>query len=291
MTRNIVPDNWEKLSKSYFQDGHLFPIEVLTSDKTNYYLQALRNLTQDQDKRSQGVLRRENHPAFGDRSRTPSSLKSHLVLPWLDELIRLPAILDPVNAILGPNIFCWSTSFFIKEPSDPHFVSWHQDATYWNLSSDEVVTAWIALTDSSTENGCMKFWSGSHCFQQLSHEDKFHPNNLLGRGQEVQVNIEPEDTVDVVLRAGEMSLHHVLMIHGSDPNRSKRPRIGVAIRYIPTRNRQISLNGTAMLVRGIDNYNNFKHEQAPSGYMLENDLDYMEKINVQNDLILYSNIK
>ena len=137
----------------------------------------------------------------------------------------------------------------------------------------------------------MKFWSGSHHFQQLSHEDKFHPHNLLGRGQEVQVNIEPEDTVDVVLRAGEMSLHHVLMIHGSDPNRSKRPRIGVAIRYIPTRNRQISLNGTAMLVRGIDNYNNFKHEQAPSGYMLENDLDYMEKINVQNDLILYSNIK
>ena len=81
------------------------------------------------------------------------------------------------------------------------------------------------------------------------------------------------------------------MIHGSDPNRSKRPRIGVAIRYIPTRNRQISQKGTAMLVRGIDNYKNFEHEQAPSGHMLEQDLNYMEKINVQNDLILYDKIE
>src|ERR1700688_4596418 len=66
--------------------------------------------------------------------------------PIIDEMVRHPKILDAMEDLLGPDILCWNTSFFIKEARDPGFVSWHQDATYWGLSSSDVATAWIAMS-------------------------------------------------------------------------------------------------------------------------------------------------
>ena len=75
--------------------------------------------------------------------------KSHLLFTWLNDLVRHPRILDAVEDVIGPNILCWGSSFFIKEPRNPGFVSWHQDSTYWGLDPADVVTAWVALTDST----------------------------------------------------------------------------------------------------------------------------------------------
>ena len=96
---------------------------------------------------------------------------------------------DNVEDLLGPNILCWNTSFFIKEPHDPGFVSWHQDATYWGLSSSDVVTAWIAMSPANKVSGCMKFIPGTHK-EQVKHADTFDQNNLLTRGQEIAVDVD-----------------------------------------------------------------------------------------------------
>src|SRR5689334_22865021 len=114
--------------------------------------------------------------------------KPHLLFPWANELIRHPAILDAVEDLLGPNLLAWSSSFFIKNAHDPSYVSWHQDSTYWGLSHPDVVTAWVALSDSVVENGCMRVIPGTHLKNQLPHQDTFAENNLLTRGQEVQVD-------------------------------------------------------------------------------------------------------
>jgi ectoine hydroxylase-related dioxygenase (phytanoyl-CoA dioxygenase family) len=189
--------------------------------------------------------------------------KCHLLLPSLSALVRHSAVLDAVESILGPNILCWASGFVPKKPGDGSYVSWHQDSTYWSLSSSEVLTAWVALTPSSPESGCMQVVPGTHTKDQLPHRETFAKGNLLSRGQEIAVTVDPGQAVNVCLRPGEMSLHHVRIFHGSSTNRSTHPRIGFAIRYIPTHVQQTNGRTTAMLVRGVDRYNHFEPEAVP----------------------------
>jgi phytanoyl-CoA dioxygenase PhyH len=196
----------------------------------------------------------------------PYRHKTHLLFAWLDALIRHPVLLDAAEAVLGSSdILVWGTSFFIKEARDPAFVSWHQDSTYWGLSHPDVVTAWVALSASTIESGAMRVIPGTHTRDQLPHRDTFDKENLLSRGQEVLVEVDEREAVDLPLRPGQASLHHVRLVHGSEPNRSDDRRIGVAIRYIPTYVRQTSGNSdSAMLVRGTDRFGNFELEQPPA---------------------------
>jgi non-heme Fe2+,alpha-ketoglutarate-dependent halogenase len=231
----------------YHRDGFYFPISVLTAAEAF----ALR-------RRVEAV-----EAAHGGRLAGELRQKPHLLLTGLADLVRHPRILDAVEDVLGPNLLVWSTSFFTKEAHDPAFVSWHQDATYWGLSEPDVLTAWVAFTDATVENGAMRMVPGSHG-EQLAHRDTFAPHNLLSRGQEIAVEVDDARGVDVVLRAGEMSLHHVRMVHGSPANRSDDRRIGFAIRYIPTYVRQVAGGEDgAMLVRGVDDYHHFVPERAP----------------------------
>lgn len=198
----------------------------------------------------------------------PLRHKTHLLFTWLDELIRHPRILDAVEDVIGPNILCWGSSFFIKEPRNPGFVSWHQDSTYWGLDPADVITAWVAFSDSNAANGAMRVMPGTHKLDQVTHRDTFNADNLLSRGQEIEVEVDERQARMLELRAGEMSLHHVRLIHGSDPNPSDTRRIGFAIRYIPTHVRQVAgTHDSATLVRGVDTEQNFAPEQAPKADM------------------------
>jgi hypothetical protein len=190
--------------------------------------------------------------------------KSHLLFTWLDGLIRHPAILDAVESVIGPDILCWSSTFFIKEARDPGFVSWHQDSTYWGLDPADIVTAWVALSESTTENGAMRVIPDTQTLEQVAHRDTFAADNLLTRGQEIAVEVDESKAVMLELQPGEMSLHHVRLIHGSDPNPSGKRRIGFAIRYLPTHVRQIvGTQDSATLVRGVDRFGNFAAEVPP----------------------------
>jgi ectoine hydroxylase-related dioxygenase (phytanoyl-CoA dioxygenase family) len=196
--------------------------------------------------------------------------KSHLLFTWLDELIRHPAILDGVEDIIGPNILVWGSSFFTKEGHDPGYVSWHQDSTYWGLDPADIVTAWVALSESTAENGAMRVIPGSHKLDQIEHHDTFAESNLLSRGQEIAVDVDETRARMLELRPGEMSLHHVRLIHGSDPNPSGKRRIGFAIRYLPTYVRQVvGTHDSATLVRGVDEFRNFEPEQRPESDLSE----------------------
>lgn len=232
---------------SYHRDGFHFPVRVLSGAGARSY----RDRLEAQERALGGPLAGEMRH------------KTHLLFTWANELARHPAILDAVEDVIGPDILCWSTTFFTKEAQSPAFVSWHQDATYWGLSTADVITAWVAFADAPVESGAMKFWPGSHLKKQIEHRDTFDENNLLTRGQEIAVDVPAGAGVDVPLRAGEMSLHHVLLVHGSGPNTTDDRRIGFAIRYIPPHVRQLKVRDSAMLVRGSDRYGHFDHEPAP----------------------------
>ncbi|MGE0799810.1 MAG: phytanoyl-CoA dioxygenase family protein [Lautropia sp.] len=183
----------------------------------------------------------------------------HYKIGWLHELVMHPKILDAVEDLIGPDIFCLGARFFPKPAGSGAYVSWHQDGEYLNLQSPDLVTAWIALTDSTAASGCVRVIPGTHR-SRMRHEERGGPDNLLSRGQEVVADFDRSGAVDVALAPGQMSLHHPLLIHGSEPNTSKAPRIGFGIQYIPTRARpRQPLSAPVLLVRGTDEFHNFVH--------------------------------
>ena len=231
----------------YERDGIFFPIRVMPAADARRYRGAL----EDYEART------------GEPINSNMRHNVHLLFTWAAELIRHPKILDAVEDVLGPDILCWTTNFFIKEARDPGYVSWHQDATYWGLEPHDVCTAWFAMSDAPVESGAMKFLPGSHKQEQIAHVDTFHEHNLLTRGQEIAVEVDERQALDVPLAAGEISLHHILAVHGSKPNTTDDRRIGLAIRYIPTHVRQVKLRDSATLVRGEDRHGHFDLMPAP----------------------------
>ncbi len=233
--------------ETYRRDGFYSPVRVMSAADARHYRNALEAHEAQAGQPLQGNMRH----------------KTHLLFTWADELVHHPRILDAVEDAIGPDILCWTTNFFIKEARSPGVVSWHQDSTYWGLDPDDVITAWVAFTDVTPENGYMQVIPGSHKIDQLPHVDTFHRDNLLSRGQEIAVEVDKSKAVGLDLRAAEMSLHHIKLVHGSDANHTDDRRIGLAIRYIPTYVKQTKVRDAAMLVRGTDRFHHFDYEERP----------------------------
>ena len=175
----------------------------------------------------------------------------HLSFAFLDALAHNTIIVDAMEDLIGPNISLWASVMFIKEPSSKHYVSWHQDATYMGLDTLDFPTPWIALSPSNKETGCMTMISGSHKTKIQEHEDTFAENNILTRGQAIQ-NVDESKAVDLILRPGEMSIHHGAIIHGSQPNNSNQRRIGFSLQsYMPNNVKQVIGRNIWTHVRGL----------------------------------------
>ena len=230
-------------------DGYVSPIPMLSVAEANDLRQKLEVVEAAQN----GAL----YP--GQRS------KSFLLFKWLNDLVRDPRILDPVAQLIGPDILLWNTIFWIKDAGAKNFVSWHQDTKYWGLSSDKVVTAWLALSQASVEAGCMKVMPGTHRGEVLSHEDRYHADNMLTRGQEISIDLDEAKAVFMPLAVGEMSIHNYRLAHASGPNCSADRRIGISIHFMPPDTQQIVGNwDCAMLVRGSDQYGHFETAPVPA---------------------------
>jgi hypothetical protein len=244
----------EQQIERYRQEGILTPIPVLAPDETARYRAAYEDLEE----------------RLGGSPKATQLSLMHLYFPWAYELVTHPTVLDVVEDLLGPDILVWSSSVFPKRPRDPGYISFHQDGTYWGLDSTQVTTAWIALTPSTAENGCMRVAPGTHLEPIRPHLDTHAANNMLTRGQEVQAEIDEQNVLDVVLQPGEMSLHHVNIIHGSNANASDTKRIGFAIRYMTPQVRQTGDPNPVVLARGRDDYHyNDLLESAPAPASLD----------------------
>lgn len=255
----------------YHEEGFLAPIRVMSKEEAAELRQCLEHFERETGGPLKGAYRH----------------KSHLLFTWLAELVRHSRILDAVEDLYGPDLLCWSSNFFIKERENPAFVSWHQDATYWGLDKPDVVSAWVAFTPAHHGNGAMRFIPGSHRLDQIPHRDTYAKHNLLTRGQEIAVTVDETQAVTVELEPGEMSLHHVRLVHGSPPNPSDDRRIGYAIRYVPTYIRQIAGDDSATLVRGTDRHGNFSLEPAPTRDLDPEMLALHQTITERNAQILY----
>ena len=257
---------------SYWEEGYLFPIRVFSEEKA----EAARRSFEDMEKDwlDAGLPQPLN---------TYKRVNAQVVMPFVVDIARDPAILDVVEGILGPDILIYAAEFFVKEPQTKAIVTMHQDLTYWGLGAiDGMVTAWLALSPATPESGCMDFVRGSHKNPILPHQDTFDENNLLSRGQEVAVDVADEDKTRIELMPGEMSLHHGLTIHGSGPNRSNDRRIGCVIRYIrPDMEQQVGAKDYVLAARGEDRFGHFTHAEAPTSAFSPESLELHEQIRLE----------
>jgi hypothetical protein len=236
--------------------GHLFPIRVLSADQAADCRRRFAAFEAE-------MIRRHGY-STADLHHKAYRFKPHLLLAWLDALVRRPTLLDVVEDLIGPDILIWSSAFFVKDVDDPGYLAWHQDSATYGLEGADLVTAWVALTDSSAENAAMRVIPGTHRLGALPHRETFAEHNRASRGETVEWSVDERQAVTVTLAAGEMSLHHLFTIHGSPPNPGPRRRIGYAIRYMPPAMRPVAARGSALLVRGEDRYRHFEPEPPPA---------------------------
>ena len=257
--------------KQYEDNGFVSPINIFSKEKAK----EIRNEIELIEKKMPDEL---------DKS---GRYNAHLISPLLDDVTHNPKILDAVQSLIGEDILVCGTTLFIKNPNEKGFVSYHQDAKYIGLEPHNWVTAWVAITDSNEKNGCMRMWSGSHKDNLKEHDQKFNEGNLLTRGQTVK-NVPKDKTTPLVLKAGQMSLHHPTVVHGSDLNRSNDRRIGFVIQsYISTNVKQILGKNSVQLARGVDKFNFHDKIARPSLLMGKDDLEIKKKENDNLQEIFY----
>jgi len=236
----------------YRQEGYLSPLSALTA--------------------CEAAQLREQIDAFGRRHGLYEAHilrnKAHLKMPSLLPVIHDPRIVSVAAALLGPDVLCWGSSVFIKEPGTPDLVAWHQDSYYWDMAPDDVCTIWLALIDSTMENGALRVIPGSHREPPLPHATSPEGSgNMLFTYEEIAVPVDDARVVTCLLRAGEVSVHHMATVHGSEPNRSEGRRMGYSITYVAPHVRHSGKRNSALLVHGVDRYRHFAADPVPNKEM------------------------
>ena len=259
----------------YHEQGFVSPVDVFSEDEAAEYLQKLE----------------EAEATYPEHLNAENRNNAHLVLKCLDELAHHPIILDAIEDLLGPDFSLWGSVLFIKEPQTKHFVSWHQDSTYDGIEPKNYATPWIALTPSNLESGCMTMVPETHKDGIRDHDDTFSEDNILTRGQNIP-DLDLSNSVDLILRPGQMSIHHAQVIHASQPNRSRHRRVGYALQgyAVSTANQTIGENYW-MPIRGQCNHPNMIELQRPKNDMDQAAIEQRRLVNENFSNILYHGAK
>ena len=143
-------------------------------------------------------------------------------------------ILSYVEQLIGPDFALWNSSFFAKPAIDGHATPWHQDGQYWPIRPLATCTVWLAVDDSTPENGCLKFIKGSHIDQKLKSHNENNSKNLTLNQELANEEFDETEAVNLVLDRGQISLHDVYLVHGSEANNSPKARRAITMRFMPT---------------------------------------------------------
>ena len=235
---------------NFNKNGYVAPLDVYSPTE----IQDIRNYFDD-------LLQRV--VAAGGNSYSISS--AHLRYGPVYDILTNPKIVDYVSDLLGQNVIAWGSHFFCKMPHDGKAVAWHQDASYWPLSPSKAVTVWLAIDDADIENACMKFIAGSHHSGHLT----YRPSSPADHNVLNQTIDNPEQYGEIVvdeLKAGQVSIHSDLLLHGSEANDSDRRRCGLTLRYCAADvHAALGWNEKGVLVRGQDERGHWSNNARPDG--------------------------
>jgi len=227
----------------YERDGLVFPVQVLSQSEVRRFRTASDELEEQ----------------LGGKPRTIEVRQMHLHLCWAHELATHPRVLGAVQELLGANLLLWTTELFAKHPHDESVsIGWHRDRPYMGFEAGSTATAWIALSDSTTANGCMRAIPGPGR-DLVPTPDR----SSDGVSRKPTGPVDDDRVVDVLLRAGEMSLHDADILHGSNPNRSSEKRVGFVVRFITPEAQPLHGRPPVILARGSSKGDHFHIVDPP----------------------------
>jgi len=143
-------------------------------------------------------------------------------------------ILNIIEQLIGNNFALWNSSFFAKPAFNGYATPWHQDGQYWPIKPLATCSVWLAIDDATSNNGCLKFIKGSHKDKKIK-KHKINNNEKLTLNQEVlKSEYIEKNSVDLILKRGQISLHDIYMVHGSKENKSPNSRRAMTMRFMPT---------------------------------------------------------
>lgn len=188
---------------------------------------------------------------------------AHLKYGPVYDILTNPRIVDYISDLFGENVIAWGSHFFCKMPHDGKTVAWHQDASYWPLSPSKAATVWLAIDDADRANACMKFVAGSHHFGHMTYRSSENDDhNVLN--QSIDNAEQYGEVVYDELKAGQISIHNDLLLHGSEANESDRRRCGLTLRYCTADVRAaMRWNEKGVWVRGGDPTGHWFNNQRP----------------------------
>ena len=235
--------------QSFQRDGFLTPVRAMTAERARTYRERFESL--------------EARVADIKKMKT----KSHLLCPWVLEIAEDPFILDIFEDLIGPNLRCWSMAWRVKKADGETFAGWHQDSFYG--SAVPVVLGALALSECGSRQGCLRGIPGSHRWGILRHEETDDPKSILARGQYITEPFDESKAVDFELRPGEMAMFDNSLVHGSAGNFGPDRRFLLLVEMLPTWAKPAKVRQPAMLMRGVDTYDNFDDEPRPDGEYTE----------------------
>lgn len=237
----------------YWREGFLLPVTILDAGEQVHYRTMFEDMLAEQARKREKVRINNRHHDNADAYR----LATH------------PKVLAVAAECLGPDLVLIATGFFYKAPDNSgEYVDWHQDTMYWGLEPPKALTVWIALYESDPENGCMRIVPRTH--HRLLPHGKGRDGNLLGHNQAIDPrHFDESSAVDCVLAPGEASVHHGELVHGSNPNRSKRYRCGMTVRFTTPDVRPVTtgdhpFRDRPLLVSGEDRHGFFNYAPPPA---------------------------
>lgn len=240
----------EEQVQQYKRDGFVSPVRVMTESDAADILKEIKAFEEKQGRPIYGVQR----------------TKACLLFPFIYEMVTQESILDAIEDLIGPDILVYQNAAWLKEADGKGFVSWHQDSTYFGMDPWDLVSAWVALSPAGVEEGCLEVLPGTQSLGMLPFDySAMSDGNMLASGQRAIYDIDESKAVPMPLRPGEMSLHHVNLLHCSRPNKGTERRVGFSIACCPPSVRQMTkVKTTAMLLRGEDRYGYYElDEKAP----------------------------
>lgn len=233
------------------RDGYVCPVPVMDAAEAQRYLDRFEAYER----------------ATGQSAPRDLKVKPHLLFTWMIEMGTTPRLLDAIEDLIGPDIMLVTSAVWAKNARDPAHATWHQDSAYFGYDPMDVWGAWIGITDSRAENGCLRYLPGSHKNPEMEHIETYHPDNLLQRGQYIP-DLDDTGAVDAEVAAGEATIHHFRLAHSSLPNPSDQRRVGILFVYCPPYVRPTLGRYAALCVRGENTFDHWDTDPIP-----ERDLD------------------
>lgn len=247
-----------KFYPSTTTDPRLLTVAQIEQFNQDGFLRSIRIFNEQESQENREYFDRLLETVIATGGNSYSISTAHMKYGKVYDLLTHPKIVAYVKDLLGENLIAWGSHFFCKMPHDGKSVAWHQDASYWPLSPSKAVTVWLAIDDADPENANMRFIAGSHHYGHMTYRPSgSHEDNVLN--QTIENAEQYGSPIDDSLKAGEISIHSDLLLHGSEANQSDRRRCGLTLRYCAADVRAgMDWNAKGVIVSGTD----------PSGHWL-----------------------